>query len=71
MRLQFMEDLECDECGYEVEFVGDVKNTRSYKCPECFTEKVEFIIKDICKHEYDDRNYNKCIHCGKESIHLK
>lgn len=55
---------ECEECGFEgLEFIGDVKNTRTFKCPECFTEKLVFIKNSVCEHEYD-RNLDKCIHCG-------
>ena len=57
----------CEECGFEgIEFIGDVKNTRTFKCPECFSEKLKFINNITCEHEYSDRNNNKCIHCGKE-----
>lgn len=66
------EPQHCEECGYDkMELIGDIKNTRSYKCQECFAEKNVFIEIDTCKHEYDDRNYNKCIHCGEESVNYK
>ncbi len=55
----------CDYCGCVLEHVGNVKNTISYKCPQCFSEKNIFNDTSVCKHEYDQRNNEKCIHCGK------
>ncbi len=61
----------CDECGAKMKKVGDIKNTREFKCIECFANKVEYIAGKPCEHEYDDKNGNKCIHCGDESINYK
>ncbi|KKM94764.1 hypothetical protein LCGC14_1195010 [marine sediment metagenome] len=59
----------CTECGCEkIEKVVDTKNTRLFICPECFTERAEYIKGKPCEHEYDDRNGNRCVHCGDESI---
>ncbi len=63
--------LYCDDCGAPMKKVGDIQNTRQFICVECFAEKVQFIKEKPCEHDYDDRNYNKCIHCGEPSIHLK
>ena len=57
----------CDECGYEpLKKTVDIKNTRLFICPECFKEQTQFINVNFCKHEYDDKSRNKCIHCAKE-----
>jgi len=58
----------CDTCGAKMKKVGDIKNTRQFICPECFSEKVEYIAGKPCEHEYDDKNKNRCIHCGEPSI---
>lgn len=63
-------DEYCDECGYRgVEECKTIKNTKIYICPECFFEKAEYIANKPCKHEYNDRNGNKCTLCGEPSIH--
>lgn len=60
----------CDECGKEtMKAIGDIYATRLFICLECFNEKHEFIGYEDCEHEYNDKNGNKCIHCGEESVH--
>jgi hypothetical protein len=62
----------CTVCGHsKMKKIGDIKNTRLFICPECFAEQSQFIGKVVCEHEYDDRNSNKCIHCGEPSINYK
>lgn len=61
-------DKVCDTCGGELSMIGDHKNTRLFMCSSCFEEKVQFIEDKTCKHEYDDRNGNKCTLCGEPSI---
>lgn len=59
----------CEECGGLMKEVGDIKNTKQLICDECFFERVIYIANEPCKHEYDDKNVNRCIHCGEPSIH--
>ena len=61
-------DKSCTECGGNMTKLGDHKNTRLYMCSECFEEQDEFIANK-CKHEYHDKNGNKCTQCGEPSIH--
>lgn len=62
----------CGDCGEQkMKRIGDINQTRLYVCLECFSERHEFIGIDNCDHEYDDKSGNKCIHCGKESVHYK
>lgn len=57
----------CAECGFDkMELVGEVKNTRSYKCKECFAEQIRYIDDSECEHEYNAKSNNHCIHCGAE-----
>ena len=68
-----MADIEeseyCDDCGEKsMRAIGDINSTRLFICLECFNERHEFIGYDDCEHEYDDRNGNRCVQCGKESI---
>lgn len=58
----------CEECGALMIEVGGIKNTKQFICEQCFTEKVQYVANEPCEHEYDDKNGNKCIHCGEESI---
>ena len=60
-----LETVECTECGHKpLKLVGDIKQTRLFLCPQCFTEKVTYIPDKACTHEEYD-NKNNCIHCGK------
>ena len=61
--------MHCKECGAPLSKPMEEGSTRMYKCPECFTERVQYIEEIPCKHEYVDKNGNKCIHCGEPSIH--
>ena len=56
---------ECAECGHHpLKKVGDIKQTRLFLCPECYTEKIIYIPKKECEHEEYD-NKNNCVHCGE------
>ena len=59
----------CAECGKQaMKKIGDINSTRLYICLECYAERHEFIGFDTCEHDYNDKNGNRCIHCGEESI---
>jgi len=60
----------CPECGEESLEEMIYKNTKIVKCTLCYNEVAEY-IHDVCEHEYDDKNGNKCIHCGEASMHYK
>jgi predicted ATP-dependent serine protease len=60
------DDFYCEECGEDnLQLMGDIKNTRIWKCLECFSEKNVFIKTDICIHEYDEKSKDNCIQCGE------
>lgn len=61
----------CSNCGSKMKVIEEQKNTKKLMCTECFTERLEFIAEKPCKHEYDDRNGNKCIQCGEPSINYR
>ncbi len=54
----------CEECGHSpLKKIGDIKQTRLFLCPQCFTEKVIYIREKSCTHEFDTKNI--CLICGK------
>ena len=59
------EEEECGECGHKpLKKVGDIKQTRLFLCPQCFTEKITYLPKKECIHEeYDTKN--NCLSCGE------
>jgi len=56
----------CDECDSPMKRALDIKNTRLFVCPECFSQKASYVIGKICSHEYAEKNKDRCIHCGKQ-----
>ena len=63
--MELKTEEECIECGHTpLKKIGDIKQTRLFLCPQCFTEKVIYIPEKACKHEkYDVKN--NCLICGK------
>jgi len=56
--------IKCKECGSgSLKLVGDIGETRLYKCIVCWAELLQY-IKDAspCNHEYNDKN--NCMFCG-------
>jgi len=62
--MELKTEEECVECGHApLKKIGDIKQTRLFLCPQCFTEKVTYIPEEECKHEYDNKNI--CLRCGE------
>ena len=62
--------MHCSECGAPLEKAIDVNSTRLYVCDGCATQKIEYIEEEPCKHEYNDKSGDRCIHCGEPRIHF-
>ncbi len=63
--------MHCNECGLPMEKTVDYNNTRLFVCDGCAKQKIQYIIVEPCKHEYDDKSGDNCIHCGDIRIHFE